>query len=525
MVEPRALTAWVLDCDRRPALAAAATAVVLATAYLASPLMGGDLSAQMARSDFASSHPSALIDFRWFGGTLPYGYSLWVPIVMSWIGVRLTGAIAAVAASVLAARLLQRAGARRPVVGGVAAAVCQASDLAEGRVAFAMGMVFGLAALLTLTGDRIPVGRRRSLTAFAALVAGAASPVAALLIWLCGGVAVLQRRYVDAAVLVIASALPVVVIDGVFGDGGSQVFNPTDAIRAVLVTIFAGIVIPSRCKAIRLGAALGVVLVVAAYVLPTPVGGNATRLSLLFAVPIVAAFAEWRWWRAAIAVAVAFGLQTPVTIGTLTGAGAPATQAAYFSPVLDEIHARGALTGRVEIPELTGHWEAVYAARSVPLARGWLRQVDTELNGAAFYDHAPTTATYRAFLDRSAVQYVAVSDARPTFFGRREMSLIDKNLPYLKDVWHNEHWTLYAVDPATPIVAAPARLVDYAAASVTIDAPANARILVRVRWLQNLDLSGTTTGCITRDGSDVLIRSTTAGRYVLTSSLRPAHQC
>ncbi len=524
MAGPRELTAWAFDCDRRPAAVAATTSVVLAVAYLIAPLMGGDLSAQLARSDFAGAHASALIDFRWFGGTLPYGYSLWVPIVMSWIGVRLTGAIAAVVASVLAAQLFARAGARRPVVGGVAAAVCQASNLIEGRVAFAAGMMFGLAALFTFTTDDHP-RRRRVVAAAAAILAGAASPVAALLLWLCGGVALLRRRYVDGAVIIIASALPVAVISGAFGDGGSQVFNPTDAIRAGLVSIFCVAVIPRQHKAIRLGAALGVLLVVAAYVLPTPVGGNAIRLSLLFAVPVVAAFVDWRWWRAAIAVALAVVLQTPVTLGTLTGAGAPATRAAYFAPLLDEIHSRGDFTGRVEIPELTGHWEAVYAARSVPLARGWLRQVDTELNSAAFYDQAPTAATYRAFLDRNAVQYVAVADARPTFYGRREITLVHDNLPYLQAVWSNPHWTLYAVRAPTPIVATPGTLVDYGPATVTISAPANANVLVRVRWFRYLDLANAAGACIRRDGDDVVVHTMKAGRYVLTSSLTPAHDC
>ena len=43
---------------------------------------------------------------------------------------------------------------------------------------------------------------------------------------------------------------------------------------------------PTRHQAVRLGALLGLVMVAAAYLLPTPVGGNAIRLTLLFAVPV-----------------------------------------------------------------------------------------------------------------------------------------------------------------------------------------------------------------------------------------------
>jgi hypothetical protein len=486
---------------------------VLAGLYLLAPLMGGDLSAQLAHADFARQHPVTPVDFRWFGGTLPLGYSLWVPVVMAWVGTRVVGAVAAVAASALTTQLLRRAGARRPVLGGIAAAVCQASDLAEGRIAFAAGMTCGLVALLALSGRR-----RYPVAIVAAVLAGAANPVAALLLWLCGGVAVLRRSFGVAAALMISSGLPVLVISGIFSDGGRQVFNSVDAIRAGLASLVVACMIPSRYKEIRLGALLGVVMVGAAYLLPTPVGGNAIRLSLLFAVPVVAALVEWRILPTVLAVAATVVIQTPVTIGTLTGAGAPATHASYFAPLLDEIRSRGQLTGRVEIPELTGHWEAVYAARQVPLARGWLRQVDTELNGDVFYDHKPTATTYRGFLDENAVEYVAVPDARLTYYGRRESALIATDLPYLKEIWHTGQWTLYAVDDPTPIVGAPGRLVSYTADTVVVDAPANADVRIDLRWFSWLTVSAGG-ACIAPDRGQVVLRTGPATRVTIGSSL------
>ena len=84
---------------RRPAVLGGAVAAVLAVAYLCAPLMGGDLSAQMARTDFTRDHPLALVDLRWFGGSLPFGYTLWTAFAMALIGVRLVGAIAMVDAA------------------------------------------------------------------------------------------------------------------------------------------------------------------------------------------------------------------------------------------------------------------------------------------------------------------------------------------------------------------------------------------------------------------------------------------
>jgi hypothetical protein len=525
---------------RRPALIATAVAAVLAISYLAAPLMGGDLSAQLARADFAGAHPLGLVDLRWFGGTLPFGYSLWVPQVMAWLGPRVVGAIAAVAATWITTRLLQRAGAARPTAGGVAAAICQASNLAEGRIAFAAGLAFGLAALLLLTDAVNTVNTantanaseprlrsRYALAAVAALLAGAANPVAALLLWLCAAVALIQRRIKAAAVLLIASAIPVVIISGVFADGGRQLFNPVDALRAALASVLVAVFVPRRHRAVRLGALLGLVMVVAAYLLPTAVGGNAIRLTLLFAVPVVAAFVDWRWWAAVLAVIATAVVQSPVTLGTLTGAGAPATRASYYTPLLNEIRAQGPLTGRVEVPELTGHWEAVYVARQLPLARGWLRQVDTELNGNVFYDHKPTAADYKSWLATNAVQYVAVPDARLTFYGKREASLIATTLPYLDDVWHDRNWTLYRVANPVPIVEAPGTLISENADSITFTAPAGKDVRLNVRWFRWLSVDPAGGSCITRDGDAVIFRAGPGAttRHVLSSSLHPDSHC
>ena len=83
---------------------------------------------------------------------------------------------------------------------------------------------------------------------------------------------------------------------------------------------------------------------------------------------------------------------------------------------------------------MAGHWDSVYLARGVPLARGWLRQTDVRLNDAVFYRRRPTPTTYRTFLLDNAVQYVALPDAELTQYGRDERALIDTNLPYLADL-------------------------------------------------------------------------------------------
>jgi len=181
------------------------------------------------------------------------------------------------------------------------------------------------------------------------------------------------------------------------------------------------------------------------------------------------------------------------------------------------------LTGRVEVPELTGHWEAVYVARKMPLARGWLRQVDTELNGKVFYDHPPNAADYQAWLAANAVQYVAVPDARLTFYGKREAKLIATELPYLTDVWSNQHWTLYQVANPIPIVEAPGKLLSENADSITFSAPPNSEVRINIRYFDWLSTSAG--ACVERDGGTVRIKTGTTQLTVVSSSLTPNARC
>ena len=506
---------------RRPAVLGGAVAAVLAVAYLCAPLMGGDLSAQMARTDFTRDHPLALVDLRWFGGSLPFGYTLWTAFAMALIGVRLVGAIAMVASTVLTVRLLQRAGARRPAWGAVAAAVCQASNLAEGRVTFACGMAFGLGALLAL---RPGEDTRRGLWTAGALaaVAGAASPVGAMLLWLCAGALVLRGHIRPAAVIALSSAAPTAIMVVLFSDGGPQPFNPVDAGRAAIASLLVAALVPRHNVLVLYGALLGFVMVTLAFWLDTPVGGNAMRLTLLFAVPTIVALIDRSTVTALGALALAVVVQSPVTFGTLQGAGKPQTEMAYYDPMIAAVRAQGPLTGRVEIPELNGHWEAVFAARELPLARGWLRQADTKLNSDPFYGNPIDDVTYRRWLDLNGVQFVAVANARLTHTGNRERDYINEQQPgYLDDVWSNGDWTLYAVEDFTPVADAPATVLAQAPTSLALDVPAGAQVTVRVRPFRWLTLEGPDGACLVLGERWITVHGGEGGRVVIRTDQWP----
>jgi hypothetical protein len=302
----------------------------------------------------------------------------------------------------------------------------------------------------------------------------------------------------------------------------------TDTVHAVVTGLVVAVLVPVR--AVRIGALLSSAGVLAASLIHTPVGLNATRLAVMFALPVLAAFAVlprrrsgMPAWAVVVLLAVVAWWQPPVVANDVRDIGNPSADPAYFRPLLDRLAAE-TLTGRVEIPPTRSYWEAASMAE-IPLARGWLRQADIDRNplffttvpGAAGTGVELTADSYRAWLDHEAVQFVAVPDAELAWPGREEAALVTGGLPYLTLIWTQRHWRLYAVTAPRPIIAAPATLVRQDAASIVLDAPSAGEIAVRVRHHRWLTVSGGAT--VTADGDWTRLRVPAGGRYTMTSSL------
>ncbi|MEU7794382.1 hypothetical protein AB0B11_13220 [Micromonospora tulbaghiae] len=547
----------------------AVSALVLAALHLTLPATGSDLSAQVARAGFFADHGAALVDLRWYGGVHPWGYSLVSPPLMALLGVRVTGALALLASATAFAALLVRARAPRPLLGSLVGVVTIAGNLVSGRVTYALGVAFGLAALLALT---VPARRTRLAAAdaagepadpglagagpagpgaagggrsvwaavaagAAALLASAASPVAGLFVGLAGVALLLTRRYADGLLLAVPAAAPLAVTGLLFGEGGWMNISTADTVHAVVTSLVVAALVAYR--PVRVGALLSAAGVLASALLHTPVGLNATRLVVMFALPVLAAAATLpaplsdrlraagRRSRIVGAVGLAALLavvcwwQPPVVTADLRSADDPTADPAYFAPLRAELARRG-LTGRVEVPPTRNYWEAAHMG-DVPLARGWLRQADIDRN-PLFFTTVPgadgtgiplTPITYRDWLADNAVQYVAVPDAEFSWVGSSEAKLVETGQPYLTEVWSDRHWKLYAVAEPTPLVGAPGELVRQDGASITFRAPAAGPIPIRVRHDRWLTVDGGAE--VTRDGKWTTVTVPRAGTYTLKS--------
>ncbi|MDG4796419.1 hypothetical protein [Micromonospora sp. WMMD1082] len=535
---------------------AAASAGALGVAYLTLPPMGSDLAAQVARADFFAAHGPAPVDLRWYGGVQQFGYSLLAQPIMALLGVRLTGALALVAAATAFAALLVRTRVSRPLLGSLVGVVTIAGNLVSGRVTYGLGVALGLAALLALTWPTVrpttgppttgqpttgppatvrpttgepvtwlPLG----LAGIAALLASATSPVAGLFVGLAGVALLLSGRHAGGLLLAVAAALPLGATALLFGDGGWMNISRTDTVRATVTALLVAALVGYR--PVRLGALLAAGGVVAAALVHTPVGLNATRLATMFALPLLAATARPPAWARRLRVAGPVALagllaavcfwQPPVVPADLRSIGDPTSDPRFFAPLRAELDRRG-LTGRLEVPPTRNYWEAARLG-DVPLARGWLRQADIDRNplffstvpGAAGTGVPLTAASYRAWLDENAVQYVAVPDAPFSWVGRAEAELVTGGLPYLTEVWSEHRWRLYAVTDPTPLVSAPGELLHADGASITFRTAGAATVPVRVRHSRWLAASGGAT--VSADGDWTTVTVPRAGTYTLGS--------
>ncbi|HEX3816039.1 MAG TPA: hypothetical protein VHX59_24635 [Mycobacteriales bacterium] len=495
----------------RAVVITAAAAAALAIAYLLLGAGGTDLSAQAERAQFASRHGLVPIDFSWYGGTNQFGYSLVSQFVMAALGTRLTGALAAAASALALTALLARTGAKRPELGGVVAAVCIFGNLVSGRITYALGLAFALGALLALT-DRNP-RRRLVLAVIGALLASATSPVAGLFLGLAAAALIASHKVRDGLTLGIAAVVPIAVVSGLFGEGGWMNISRSDTWHGVVLSLVVLVFVPGR--AVRIGAVLSALGVFAAYHVHTPVGLNAIRLAVMFCIPLLVARSRWNLPAVAVVVALVWWWVPPVMTGDLEDAGTHTAQQSYYTPLVDELHTLQP-AARVEVPPTRDYWESVHVADEVPIARGWLRQLDIGRN-PLFFNGTLTADSWHSWLQDNGVRYVALPDAQLSWVGSGEARLIRAGQPYLHKVWQGAHWQLYAVSGATGI-APGATVVRADSTSVTVRVSTAGPVPVKVRfsrWL-TLDHSG---ACLRPAGRWSALQVDKPGTYRISSSL------
>jgi hypothetical protein len=480
---PRARPRRVLPAWAGSPVAAAVLAAGLAWVAARLGWRGSDTANHLFRADLFRRAGFAVWTNAWYGGVHVPGYSVLLPPLSAALGPALAGgAAAAVAAWCFGALVRSCPGVtpRRALAGSLLFAAGTVTNLAVGRLAFALGLALGLAALLAARRGR------RGLAAVITPVTALASPLAGGFLaigWLGAATAARERArlpvFVGLAALAVA---PTAVLALLFPEGGRFPFRGGALVAVLLISVGTIVLVPAARREVRVAAVIYALVALAAFVVPNPVGGNLVRLGMFAAGPLLVALADRRralvlallplllWWQ-----------WSPALDGMLRSGADPATRAAYYAPLIQYLSGRRPPLGRIEIPFTERHFEAVYVAPVASLARGWERQVDMDVN-SLFYEERLDPEAYHRWLLDNGVELVALPDAQLDPSARQEAAIVRQAPGFLRPVWSGGHWRVWEVVGATGLVSGSARLVREADDTVEVQAFAPGDVVVRVRW-------------------------------------------
>ncbi|MFC7219135.1 MFS transporter [Streptomyces polyrhachis] len=501
---------------------------------------GGDLAAQDAWAEFAGRHPDSAYNLSWYGGMHPVSYSVISPYLMAVCGVRTTMIVVGTLSAGLLALIVTRSGVRRPLAPSLWGAFALTCNAGSGRVTFGLGLLLALGAVaVVFPGPREWSRWRLAAVALLSALATAASPVAGLFLMVVAAALLLRRRTGPALAMAVPPPVVVGLSAWIFPFAGTQPLSLGAASVPLACTVAVYVLAPPQWRTVRLGAAVYALGIVATWLIPTQIGSNVERLSLIFGGTVLLAAAQYRWehrsadgpehgpepgpadgpepgrgrwwtshrtrrlvalWLAFAGIAFWQGLK-PVQDTVLTTPHAAWTH--ELSPLVHRLNEVDAELGRVEVVPVRSHREASALVPYVNLARGWTRQADLERH-PLFYDDTLTPATYRAWLKRWAVRYVVLPvEDRPDVGAKVETKLVAAGLPYLTEIWTDSNWRLFRVQDPTPLAGpfpgpstvkrpmATAWRTDESELTVRVEGPGE--VLVRVPyspWLTLVDAEG-----------------------------------
>jgi hypothetical protein len=472
-----------------------------------------DLAAQVFRVHLFEADGFSLWDNSWYGGHYLPSYSLLLPALGAFAGLRAIGVCSALLSVWAFSRLVRRFGLVRPDAARAAFALSVVGDLFIGRIAFALGVAIGLLAV-----DASTRGLRgsRALGGSLSLACAAASPVAAVFLALaaCADWAV-NRRTARA----LALGGPALALTAAFAvllpEGGYEPFAASSLLAAGGASLCVLLLAPPAQRLLRVTFALYLLVLLGCYLVPSPVGSNAVRFGVLFApamlvgcvtiadvqaraASLVSLVARARRVRAhrgfelgrrvaspllAGCIALMVGWQLTGPLSQSVGASlSPSSRASFYAPVIGYLQraARGRPI-RVEVPFTSSHWDADVLGAHFMLARGWERQLDTHYD-ELFYGPRLTASAYRAWLLTNGVSYVALSDAPLDFSSVQEAALIRAGLPFLRLAEQTRHWRIYEVRGAQALASGPGSLQALNGDGFSIAARRPGRYLVRVHY-------------------------------------------
>jgi hypothetical protein len=463
----------------------------LSTLVIALNLRGPDLPAQYFRTWVARSAGMVAFNNQWYDGHSLPGYSILFPPIGAVLGARVTGLLACTATTWVACRLLPGPRDSAQIFFRLALAVGIIGELIIGQIPFALGLAFGLAALLAV------VRGHPWLVLLMAACCSLSSPLTGLFLLLAGIAWAPQAGWRRLAPL--GSAVVGMLISLVTGgSGGRFPFPLVNLLGVVLFAILTLAIAPRSSSLIRRFAVIYGTVSIALFLVPNPVGSNIDRLGSTLALP-AAGYLLLRYRRrlllALLIVPLLSWQWVPVATALANSAGDPSSSASYYTGLESFLATQDPAAGRLEVPFTREHWETVFLAQRFPLARGWERQLDLQYSPVLY--KPLTAASYRAWLDTNAIALVALPDIPLDRGGLAEAALLADPPSYLHEVWHDAHWKVWQVSDAVPLASGPATLSTLGISSFILDFPTSGTETVRIHADKMWGIAEDSAACLT----------------------------
>ena len=446
--------------------------------------------------DFASGHFRAeladrgvyLWDNLWFGGHPLPGFGIVSPVLGSVFGVVPVALISVLVATWCFALIVERwhgthPGLPDPVVGVTLFACGCGVNLWGGRLTFLPAVMFGSIAMLALQR-----GRKGFLVVCAA-VCGLSSPLGAVflvVIFVAAWFAHVASRWL-LVIAAIAAVVPIGMLILTFPEGGWFPFTVGSLALVTAAVIGAGWC-GRTVPLVRWTAVVYGVVIVAAFVVRSPLGGNVVRLGWLLAGP-AAALTLRSHRRALIPLIVVAALIWNCEYISMAFRPADRTAFARYYDSLVSYLGTVERPFRIEVvPTHTFAHADTLALRVGGIARGWETQLDRKVN-PEFYTGRLDDETYHRWLLENAVSIVALPLGQLRATSEDEAAVIRHRPSYLREVFANEDWKVYEVVNASPLVDNGATVVDVQPDALTIDARRSGWTTVRFRFTELYEVS------------------------------------
>ena len=474
---------------RRELLAATFVTAFVALLLVTLGPAPGDAPAHLYRTLLVRDG-ALLWDNLWYAGNYPLAsYSLLYYLPAAIVGNLPLVFVAAVASTALFCSIAYREWGEHALWPCRAFGVLAAAPIFTGLYSYSLGFTAMLATLRAIQRGRVWLALPLAAATFGF------SPLAFVFLCLILAAVVIAQRRITRRALFVAAGVAATAAFGlavmlIFPSDGVYSFHPVD-FGSVLATCVAGALLARRTPRARFIFVFFVLwgaVSTFCFLVPTPVGDNITRLSA-FVFPLVLVTAALGRFRPRLLVVLALGgalaynivpyfILIPYRLDPR-----PATER-FWAPAVAYLAKRSGPSYRIEVVPTAAHWEAYWFPKaSLPLARGWYRQLDMA-DYPVLFEHGLSAADYERWLRQTGVRYVLVPATKlDPKGGPAEARIIRSGKTSLRAVSTTSTGTVYELPKATGMITGPApaalTVLQHAAVGGWVAAPGTYRLRLR----------------------------------------------